>query len=83
VLPVLVNFTYDLPSITVPVIGQQSITPAYAASVPGVVIDLLRIDTKVPGLGAGAYPVAFMFSAAVQVGTTMSVAVPVYAIPGQ
>ena len=83
VLPVLVNFTYDLPSITVPVIGQQSITPTYAAGIPGVVIDLLRIDTKVPGLGAAGDPIAFMFSAAVQVGSTMSGAVPVYAILGQ
>jgi hypothetical protein len=36
--PVLVDFAYDLPSFLVPIIGQQSITPAYAAGVPGVVI---------------------------------------------
>jgi uncharacterized protein (TIGR03437 family) len=83
VLPVLVNFTYDLPSILVPIFGQQSITPAYAAGVPGVVINLLRIDTKVPDLGAGAAPIAFMFSAAIQVGNAQSATVPVFAIPGQ
>jgi uncharacterized protein (TIGR03437 family) len=83
VLPVLVNFTYDLPSILVSIIGQQSITPAYAAGVPGVVIDLLRVDTKVPDLGAGAAPIAFMFSAAIQVGSAQSQTVPVFAIPGQ
>jgi hypothetical protein len=37
----------------------------------------------VPGLGAAGDPIAFMFSAAVQVGSTMSGAVPVYAILGQ
>jgi uncharacterized protein (TIGR03437 family) len=83
VLPVLMDFTYDLPSFLVPIIGQQSITPAYAAGVPGAVINLLRVDTTVPALGAGAIPSAFMFTAAVQVGSTMSFAVPVYAIPGQ
>jgi uncharacterized protein (TIGR03437 family) len=83
VLPALVNFTYDLPSILVPIFGQQSITPAYAAGVPGVVINLLRIDTKVPDLGAGAAPIAFMFSAAIQVGNAQSATVPVFAIPGQ
>jgi len=82
VLPVFVDFTYDLPSITVPIIGQQSITPSYAASVPGAVIDLLRIDTKVPSLGAGAYSIAFMFTATIQVGSTQSATVPVFAIPG-
>jgi uncharacterized protein (TIGR03437 family) len=80
---VSVNFTYDLPSITVPVIGQQSITPAYAAGVPGVVIDLLRVDTKVPNLGAGAYSIAFRFTATVQVGSAQSDVVPVFAIPGE
>jgi uncharacterized protein (TIGR03437 family) len=83
VLPVLVDFTYDLPSLFVPIIGQQSITPAYAAAVPGAVVDLLRVDTTVPALGAGALPSAFRFTAAVQVGNTLSIAVPVYAIPGQ
>jgi uncharacterized protein (TIGR03437 family) len=83
VLPVLVNFTYDLPSILVPIIGQASITPAYAASIPGAVVNLLKIDSAVPGLGAAAVPSTFMFTAAVQVGSAMSAAVPVYAIPGQ
>jgi uncharacterized protein (TIGR03437 family) len=83
VLPVSVDFTYDLPSITVPIIGQQSITPAYAAGVPGVVINLLRVDTKVPDLGPGASPIAFMFTATIQVGSAQSVAVPIFAIPGQ
>jgi uncharacterized protein (TIGR03437 family) len=82
-LPVFVDFLYDLPSITVPIIGQQSITPAYAAGVPGTVINLLRIDTNVPALGAAAVPVTFRFVAAVQVGSAMSSSVPVYAIPGQ
>jgi uncharacterized protein (TIGR03437 family) len=83
VLPVSVNFTYDLPSILVPIIEGQSITPAYAAGVPGVVIDLLRVDSKAPDLGAGAAPIAFMFSAAIQVGSAQSATVPVFAIPGQ
>ena len=79
----LVDFTYDLPSLFVPIIGQQSITPAYAAAVPGAVINPLRVDTTVPALGAGVFPIAFRFTAAVQVGSTLSIAVPVYAIPGQ
>jgi uncharacterized protein (TIGR03437 family) len=83
VSPVSVNFTYDLPSITVPVIGRRSITPAYAAGVPGVVIDLLRVDSEVPDLGAGVYSIAFMFTATVQVGSAQSGVVPVFAIPGE
>ncbi len=81
VSPVLVDFTYDLPSILVPIIGQASITPAYAAAIPGAVVNLLKIDTAVPSLGAAAVPSTFMFTAAVQVGNAMSSAVPVYAIP--
>jgi hypothetical protein len=57
-------------------------TPAYAAGVPGVVIDLLRVDSKVPDLG-GTYSIAFMFSATVQVGSAQSGVVPVFAIPGE
>ena len=83
VLPVSVDFTYDLPSITVPIIGRQSITPVYAAGVPGAVINLLRVDTEVPDLGTGAYPVAFMFTATIQVGSAQSGAIPVFAITGQ
>ena len=83
VSPVSVNFTYDLPSITVPIIGRQSITPAYAAGVPGVVIDLLRVDSKVPDLGPGAYSIAFMFTATVRVGSAQSAVVPVFALPGE
>jgi uncharacterized protein (TIGR03437 family) len=81
--PVSVNFTYDLPSITVPIIGEQSFVPSYAAAVPGVVVNLLRIDSKVPGLGAGLVPVTFMFTATIQVGSAQSAAIPVFAIPGQ
>jgi uncharacterized protein (TIGR03437 family) len=80
---VFVNFTYDLPSITVPIIGQQTISPSYAAGVPGVVVDLLRIDSKVPDLGAGAAPVTFMFTATIQVGSVQSATIPVFAILGR
>jgi uncharacterized protein (TIGR03437 family) len=84
-LPVLVNFSYSLPSILVPVFGEQTVTPAYAGGIPGAVINILRVDAKVPSALEGALtPIAvFRFTATVQVGSSKSPSFPLYAITGQ
>jgi uncharacterized protein (TIGR03437 family) len=73
-LPVLVHFSYSLPSITVPVFGGQTATPAYAGCIAGAVINMLRVDTNVPeGLDG-----AWNFTVTVQVGSSNSPSFPLY-----
>jgi len=65
-LPVQVDFSFFLPSFLVPLMDHLTITPLYAGGVPGTVIDMLRVDVKIPtGLDGD-----WGFTADVQVGSS-------------
>lgn len=83
-LPVLVNFSYTLASILVPIFGGQTVTPTYAGGIPGAVMNILRVDAKVPSAieGAATPTAVFRFTATVQVGSAQSPSFVVYAITG-
>jgi uncharacterized protein (TIGR03437 family) len=75
-LPVQVIFNYSLPSFLVPIIGSQIVTPTYAGGIPGTVIDLLRVDAKVPAGLTGAWG----FTVTVHVGSSSSSPIPLYVV---
>ncbi len=56
-------------------VGTDTVTPAYAGSIPGMVMDMLRVDAQAPNLNMQGPP---PFSAAVTVGDVSTPAVPFY-----
>jgi uncharacterized protein (TIGR03437 family) len=77
VLPVQVDFRYVVSSTSDPVTGDQTVTPSYAGSIPGTVINLLRVDAKMPTGCAAACTLA------VRVGSSSSPSFPLYVAADQ
>jgi hypothetical protein len=82
---VLVNFSYSLPSILVPILGEQTVTPAYAGGIPGTVVNMLRVNAAAPAAleGSSTPTGVFRFTVTIQVGSSQSPSFPLYAITGR
>ena len=69
VLPVQANFTFEIFEGFGAGVGVDTVTPSYAASIPGMVINMLRVNARVPNLTMMGPP---PFGAAVVVGGVTS-----------
>jgi uncharacterized protein (TIGR03437 family) len=74
-LKVQADFTFEIFEGFGAGIGTDTVTPAYAGSIPGMVIDMLRVDAVAPNLNMQGPP---PFGVAVAVGGSVSPPVPFY-----
>jgi uncharacterized protein (TIGR03437 family) len=74
-LQVQANFYFDIFEGFSAGVGTDTVTPAYAGSIPGAVIDLLRVAAQAPNLNMMGPP---PFGVAVSVGGAVSPSVPFY-----
>jgi len=74
-LKVQANFTFTIFEGFEAGVGVDTVTPAYAGSIPGMVMDLLRVDAQAPNLNMQGPP---PFSVAIAMGNSVSPPVSFY-----
>jgi len=71
---VQVDFSYTYFSARQIEFGAQTVTPAYAGGIPGMVVSLLRVDAQVPSVSSAG----LNFTLVIQVGDSKSPSFPLY-----